>query len=152
MKATVGGVSGTARVRVIPPLPWNDNFDSYAEKAPPPHWVNVVRKYSVQPLETAKVLIKKADIQHSFYTRARAFTGPRDLANYTTEADVMARMLRRSMGDIGGLCDATGRVLGLMPHPERHVLPTQHPRWTRLGLAAEGDGLAIFRNAVQFFQ
>ena len=52
---------------------------------------------------------------------------------------------------MAGLCDATGRVLGLMPHPERHVLPTQHPRWTRLGLAAEGDGLALFRNAVQFF-
>ena len=33
-----------------------------------------------------------------------------------------------SQGDVAGLCDATGRVLGLMPHPERHVLPTQHPR------------------------
>jgi phosphoribosylformylglycinamidine synthase len=57
-----------------------------------------------------------------------------------------------SEGDIAGLCDATGRVLGLMPHPERHVLPTQHPRWTREGLQAEGDGLRIFRNAVEFFQ
>ncbi|MFO0878844.1 MAG: phosphoribosylformylglycinamidine synthase I [Gemmataceae bacterium] len=57
-----------------------------------------------------------------------------------------------SQGDIAGICDATGRVLGLMPHPERHVLPTHHPRWTRLGLAAEGDGLALFRNAVRFFQ
>jgi phosphoribosylformylglycinamidine synthase len=56
-----------------------------------------------------------------------------------------------SQADVAGLCDATGRVLGLMPHPERHVLPTQHPQWTRLGLAAEGDGLALFRNAVQYF-
>ena len=56
-----------------------------------------------------------------------------------------------SQGDLAGLCDATGRVLGLMPHPERHVLPTQHPRWTRLGLAEEGEGLALFRNAVRFF-
>jgi phosphoribosylformylglycinamidine synthase len=56
-----------------------------------------------------------------------------------------------SQGDIAGLCDASGRVLGLMPHPERHVLPTQHPRWTRLGLAAEGEGLALFRNAVRYF-
>ncbi len=56
-----------------------------------------------------------------------------------------------SQGEVAGVCDATGRVLGLMPHPERHVLPTQHPRWTRLGLAAEGEGLAIFRNAVHFF-
>ncbi len=57
-----------------------------------------------------------------------------------------------SQGDVAGLCDASGRVLGLMPHPERHVLPTQHPRWTRLGLAAEGEGLRLFRNAVEFFE
>jgi phosphoribosylformylglycinamidine synthase len=57
-----------------------------------------------------------------------------------------------SQGDVAGLCDPTGRVLGLMPHPERHVLPTQHPRWTRLGLAEEGDGLRLFRNAVEYFK
>jgi phosphoribosylformylglycinamidine synthase subunit PurQ / glutaminase len=56
-----------------------------------------------------------------------------------------------SQDDVAGLCDISGRVLGLMPHPERHVLPTQHPRWTREGLAPEGDGLRLFRNAVQFF-
>jgi phosphoribosylformylglycinamidine synthase len=56
-----------------------------------------------------------------------------------------------SQGDIAGLCDITGRVFGLMPHPERHILPTQHPRWTRQGLAEEGDGLRLFRNAVDFF-
>jgi phosphoribosylformylglycinamidine synthase len=57
-----------------------------------------------------------------------------------------------SQGDVAGVCDPTGRVLGLMPHPERHVLPTQHPQWTRLGLAPEGDGLQLFRNAVEFFK
>lgn len=56
-----------------------------------------------------------------------------------------------SQGDIAGICDATGRVLGLMPHPERHVLGIQHPRWTRDGLKAEGDGLQLFRNAVDYF-
>jgi phosphoribosylformylglycinamidine synthase I len=56
-----------------------------------------------------------------------------------------------SQEDLAGLCDPSGRVLGLMPHPERHVLPTQHPRWTRSGLAQEGDGLKLFRNAVEFF-
>lgn len=54
-----------------------------------------------------------------------------------------------SMGDVAGLCDASGQVLGLMPHPERHVLPTQHPRWTREGLAPVGDGLRLFQNAVR---
>jgi phosphoribosylformylglycinamidine synthase len=57
-----------------------------------------------------------------------------------------------AQGDVAGLCDISGRVLGLMPHPERHVLPTQHPRWTRQGLAAEGEGLRLFRNAVDYFQ
>lgn len=57
-----------------------------------------------------------------------------------------------SAGDVAGLCDASGRVFGLMPHPERHVLPTQHPRWTRLGLAPEGEGLRLFRNAVEYFR
>jgi phosphoribosylformylglycinamidine synthase len=56
-----------------------------------------------------------------------------------------------SQGDVAAVCDASGRVLGIMPHPERHVLPTQHPCWTRRGLAPEGDGLRLFRNAVQYF-
>ena len=56
-----------------------------------------------------------------------------------------------SQGDIAGISDATGRVLGLMPHPERHVLGTHHPRWTRDGLKPEGEGMAIFRNAVEYF-
>lgn len=55
-----------------------------------------------------------------------------------------------STDDIAGVCDATGLVFGLMPHPERHVSPMQHPAWTRLGkLPAEGAGLQIFRNAVR---
>lgn len=57
-----------------------------------------------------------------------------------------------SQGDVAGLCDATGRVLGLMPHPERHLLPTQSPNWTRNGLAKEGDGMQLFRNAVDYFR
>ncbi|MDG3003361.1 phosphoribosylformylglycinamidine synthase I [Paludisphaera mucosa] len=49
-----------------------------------------------------------------------------------------------------GVCDETGRIFGLMPHPERFVSPLHHPRWTRLGdaLGPEGHGLKIFRGAV----
>lgn len=53
-----------------------------------------------------------------------------------------------SMGDIAGLCDETGRVLGLMPHPERFVAWTQHPCWTSQPPREEGDGLALFRRAI----
>ncbi len=55
-----------------------------------------------------------------------------------------------SLDNIAGVCDSTGRVLGMMPHPERFIDPIQHPRWTREGLKAEGDGIAIFRNAVNY--
>ena len=56
-----------------------------------------------------------------------------------------------SMAHVAGVCDSTGRVLGLMPHPERHIDPTQHPRWTRGESGPEGDGLQMFRNAVAYF-
>lgn len=53
-----------------------------------------------------------------------------------------------SLGAIAGLCDPTGRIFGLMPHPERFVDPFHHPRWTRHVPKAEGDGLRIFGDAV----
>ncbi len=52
--------------------------------------------------------------------------------------------------DIAGICDASGRVFGLMPHPERHIRGTQHPQWTRLGAREYGDGFRIFQNAVEW--
>ncbi|MEZ6112982.1 MAG: phosphoribosylformylglycinamidine synthase I [Pirellulaceae bacterium] len=57
-----------------------------------------------------------------------------------------------SQRDVAGVCDDTGRVFGLMPHPERHIDATHHPHWTRLPQRPEGDGLALFRNAVEYFQ
>jgi len=57
-----------------------------------------------------------------------------------------------SVRNIAGICDPTGQILGIMPHPERHVEPTQHPRWTRNGLKEFGDGFLIFRNAVDYIK
>jgi phosphoribosylformylglycinamidine synthase len=51
---------------------------------------------------------------------------------------------------IAGICNAAGNVLGMMPHPEDAIHPHQHPRWTREALRAEGDGLALFRNAITY--
>jgi phosphoribosylformylglycinamidine synthase len=53
-----------------------------------------------------------------------------------------------SAGNVAGICDSSGRVFGLMPHPERHIRGTQHPQWTRLGAREYGDGFQIFLNAV----
>ena len=56
-----------------------------------------------------------------------------------------------SQANVAGVCDASGRVFGLMPHPERHIHPTQHPHWTRLAKREIGDGMQLFRNAVEYF-
>ena len=53
---------------------------------------------------------------------------------------------------IAGLCDTTGRIFGLMPHPEAFTHATNHPSWTRLDLPERGQGLAIFDNAVSFLR
>jgi phosphoribosylformylglycinamidine synthase len=56
-----------------------------------------------------------------------------------------------SAGNVAGLCDASGLVFGLMPHPERYTRWTQHPWWTRLGEPTRQGtppGLEMFRNAV----
>lgn len=52
---------------------------------------------------------------------------------------------------IAGLCDPTGRIFGLMPHPDRHFDHVQHPTWTRRKEAGDPDGLTIFKNAVAYW-
>jgi len=56
-----------------------------------------------------------------------------------------------STADIAGVCDPTGRVFGLMPHPERFLRWENHPRWTREERRSEGDGVRFFRTALNHF-
>ena len=65
-----------------------------------------------------------------------------------------------SLDDIAGICDPTGRVFGLMPHPEAYNHPTNHPDWSRridrrrrnpkIRTADEVTGLLMFANAVEY--
>ncbi|MCF6178684.1 MAG: phosphoribosylformylglycinamidine synthase subunit PurQ, partial [Geopsychrobacter sp.] len=55
-----------------------------------------------------------------------------------------------SINSIAGVCDPTGRLFGLMPHPEAYVHYTQHPRWTREELPEEGMGLWLYKNAINY--
>ena len=54
-----------------------------------------------------------------------------------------------SFGNIAGICNAQGNVLGLMPHPERYVNALQHPQ-RRGTVNGQGDGLLIFKNAYEY--
>ena len=56
-----------------------------------------------------------------------------------------------SIDNIAGICDETGRIFALMPHPERHIRKTQHPQWMRQSPGTDyGDGFQIFVNAVNW--
>jgi phosphoribosylformylglycinamidine synthase I len=58
-----------------------------------------------------------------------------------------------SVASVAGICDRSGRIFGLMPHPEAFTHPTNHPSWTRLDhLPDKGEGMAIFDNAVSFLK
>ena len=57
-----------------------------------------------------------------------------------------------SINAIAAFCNETGRLFGLMPHPEAFLHCTNHPRWTRKDLPEEGQGLAIFQNAIKFIR
>ncbi len=74
-----------------------------------------------------------------YYTDERGNTG----ASYPYNPNGSER-------DIAGICDSSGRIFALMPHPERHIRGTQHPRWTREGIKEQGDGFQIFLNAVRW--
>jgi outer membrane protein assembly factor BamB len=100
IKATVGGLTGEARARVVHPLPWTEDFESYKDGALPPGWVNAVAaKLTVGTLDGKKVLQKAPD--NTIFKRGRVFIGPVDLSNYTFEADVRATTRRRQMSDLG---------------------------------------------------
>jgi outer membrane protein assembly factor BamB len=100
IKATVGGLTGEARARVVRPMPWKETFESYADKAVPAGWVNAAAGLvSVTTLDGQKVLQKAPT--DTILKRARVFIGPVTWSNYTIEADVRAAERRRQIGDVG---------------------------------------------------
>jgi len=110
VKATVGAISGTARVRVIEPMPWSWNFEAATAEAPPAWWVGATGKVFQRTVEGAgNVLMRPRD--ETVGRRAKVYFGAPDLAGYTVEADVRAREQRRQRGDLGLLNEHYGLVL-----------------------------------------
>lgn len=87
-----------------------------------------------------------------------AVADPADNANPSARVSVRERAgypanPNGSWADVAGICNANGNVLGLMPHPEDHILPEQHPRWRRgerggLGLSLFANGISAAREFV----
>ena len=100
VKAAIGAVSGAARLRVIPDLPWTFDFESGGD-TPPAQWIDATGKFAVRALDGNRVLVKLAQNPFAFAKRTRAFFGPPDFSNYTTEAEVRTIEKRRQMADVG---------------------------------------------------
>ena len=109
VKATVGTLSTTARVRVIPPLPWSFDFEGTTGEAPPPFWINSTGKFFVRDHRGSRALMKRNDIPLT--KRGRLFLGPISASDYTVEASVLSTQRRRQMGDAGVIAQRYALVL-----------------------------------------
>lgn len=96
VSATVDGVSGFARVRIVPPLPWKFDF---SDGQVPITWVGARYRHVVREINGEKVLVKRNDIPLG--TRSQSWMGHPDLHDYTIQADVHADIKNNKMPDIG---------------------------------------------------
>jgi len=100
LKATVGGVTGQARIRVVAPLPWTLDFENPGSEAPPAWWVGAPTKVFQRTVEgLGSVLVRPRD--ETVGRRAKVLIGPPTWSGYTVEVDVRGREQRRQRGDAG---------------------------------------------------
>jgi phosphoribosylformylglycinamidine synthase len=92
-----------------------------------------------------RVVLKKLHQQHLVVAQYSEQDYHQAVMNYPANPN-------GSIAGIAGICDETGRLFGMMPHPEAYLHYTNHPRWGRETLPQEGVGLAFFKNAVQFIR
>jgi outer membrane protein assembly factor BamB len=158
VKATVGGITGTARVRVIPPLPLSYTFDS--DKTVNPWWTANL-KTSIGAVDGNGVLVRPRD--DTVGRRAKLFIGRPDWSNYTIEADVRGVEMRRQRGDIGLINQryvlvlfGNGQKLELHPWQAADEMTVRVPftwdvnAWYRMKLRVDtrADGTTLVRGKV----
>ena len=162
VKATVAGISGTARVRVVEPLPWTFDFDSAAAEAPAAWWTGAPGKVFQRTVEGAgKVLMRPRD--DTVGRRAKVFLGQPTMTGYTIEADARGREQRRQRGDVGLINEryalvlfGNGQKLELHPWQAADEMTVRVPfawdadKWYRLKLRVDQlpDGSARVRGKV----
>lgn len=90
-------ISGTARVRIVPPLPWKFTFDDLKE--PPLSWIGARYRHIIRNVDGSPTLTKITTIPKG--TRSRAWMGPSDLSQYTMTSDIRGGQMNGQMPDIG---------------------------------------------------
>jgi outer membrane protein assembly factor BamB len=162
VKATVGGVTGQARVRVITPLPWTFDFERATAEAPPMWWTGAPGKVFQRTVEgVGKVLVRPRD--DTVGRRAKVLMGPANLSGYTVEADVRVTEQRRQRGDAGIINQryalvvfGNGQKLELHPWQAADEMTVRVPfkweanAWYRMKLRVDNrpDGTAQVRGKV----
>jgi outer membrane protein assembly factor BamB len=106
--AKVGDVTGTARVRIVPDLPWKFTFDDL--KDPPLSWNGARYRHVIREIDGSPALTKITTIPKG--ARSRAYMGHSDLSQYTISADIRGARMSDQLPDIG--LTAQGYVLDLM--------------------------------------
>ena len=139
VKATVGTLSGTARVRVIEAPPWTFDFENAAGEAPPGWWVGAPTKVVQRTVEgVGKVLVRPRD--DTVGRRAKVFFGQPNLTGFTVEAEVRGREQRRQRGDVGLINERYGLVLfGNGQKLELHPWQAADEMTTRVPFAWDAD-------------
>ena len=162
LKATVGGVTGQARVRVVAPLPWSVDFENPGGEGPPAWWVGAPNKVFQRTIEgVGSVLVRPRD--DTVGRRAKVLIGPADWSGYTVEVDVRGREQRRQRGDVGVINQryalvlfGNGQKLELQPWQAADEMTARVPfkwdpdTWYRMKLRVDNqpDGSALVRGKV----
>jgi outer membrane protein assembly factor BamB len=162
VKATVGGVTGQARVRVVPPLPWTFDFENPASEEPPAWWVGAAGKVQQRTVEgVGNVLLRPRD--DTVGRRAKILMGRPDWSGYTVEADVRGIEQRRQRGDAGLINQrytlmlfGNGQKLELQPWQAADEMTVLMPfaweadTWYRMKLRVDNqdDGTTLVRGKV----
>ncbi len=116
--ASVGEVSGSTRVRIVPPLPWKFTFDDLDDA--PLSWVGARYRHVIRPKDGSNVLTKVNTIPKG--ARSRAWMGHSDLSEYTIAADVSGSRMSDQLPDIG--LTSHGYVLDLMGESQQLQIRT----------------------------
>ncbi len=117
LTARVGDATGTARVRIVPDLPWKFTFDGL--KDPPLSWVGARYRHVIRDIDGSPALTKITTIPKG--ARSRAWMGPSELSEYTISADARGARMSDQLPDIG--LTAHGYVLDLMGESQQLANP-----------------------------
>ncbi len=159
VKAKSGGLEGTAKIRVVPSLPWKFDFEGL--RAPPVTWVGARYRHQIREVDGSNVMVKVTTIPKG--TRSRSWMGHPELSDYTIQADIKGALTDNKLPDIGLI--AQGYTLDLqganqklelrtwVPHDYRTKVVLDYPwkgdTWYTMKLqAANEDGKAVLRGKI----